>query len=39
MRIDFAFLRGLPAPDRSRVIFNDSFYPVISDHYGVLTEW
>lgn len=39
MRIDFAFLRGLPAPDRSRVIFNDSFYPIISDHYGVLTEW
>lgn len=39
MRIDFVFTQDMPAPKSSRVIFNDSFYPVISDHYGVLTEW
>lgn len=38
MRIDFVFA-GQPGPThRSRVIFNGDFYPVISDHYGVLTE-
>lgn len=38
MRIDFVFA-GQPGPThRSRVIFNGNFYPVVSDHYGVLTE-
>ena len=38
MRIDFVFA-GQPGPThRSRVIFNGDFYPVVSDHYGVLTE-
>ena len=39
MRIDFVFSREMPAPRSSRVIFNGTFYPVISDHFGVLTEW
>ena len=39
MRIDFVFCREMPAPKSSRVIFNGKFYPVISDHFGVLTEW
>lgn len=39
MRIDFVFCREMPAPKSSRVIFNGTFYPVISDHFGVLTEW
>ena len=39
MRIDFVFCREMPAPKSSQVIFNGKFYPVISDHFGVLTEW
>lgn len=38
MRIDFAFAAQPGATRSSRVIFNGDFYPVISDHYGVLTE-
>ena len=38
MRIDFTFAAQPGATRSSRVIFNGDFYPVISDHYGVLTE-
>lgn len=37
-RIDLALTRGTVGTCRSRVIFNGAFYPVVSDHYGVLTE-
>lgn len=38
MRIDFTFTNQPGATARSRVIFNGAFYPVVSDHFGVLTE-
>lgn len=38
MRIDFIFTDALGTTLSSRVIFNGSFYPVISDHRGVLIE-
>ncbi len=37
-RIDFALTRGTKGTRSSRVIFNGDFYPVVSDHYGVLTQ-
>ena len=38
MRIDFTLTDAPGRTLRSRVIFNGAFYPVISDHFGVLTE-
>lgn len=38
MRIDFAFTNHPGTTLSSRVIFGGDFYPVISDHFGVLTE-
>lgn len=38
MRIDFAFSNRPGHTARSRVIFDGAFYPVISDHFGVLTH-
>lgn len=37
-RIDFVLTRGTGETLSSRVIFNGDFYPVVSDHYGVLTK-
>lgn len=38
MRIDYTLTDAPGRTLRSRVIFNGAFYPVISDHFGVLTE-
>jgi len=37
-RLDDCFAAQPGRTLRSRVIFNGSFYPVVSDHFGVLTE-
>lgn len=38
MRIDYIFTDSPAAIQSSRVIFNGSFHPVVSDHFGVMVE-
>ncbi|MGL5249719.1 MAG: endonuclease/exonuclease/phosphatase family protein [Enterovibrio sp.] len=38
LRLDFVFANQPVGVKRSRTIFTGDFYPVISDHFGVLTE-
>lgn len=38
MRIDYIFTDSPAAICSSRVIFNGSFHPVVSDHFGVIVE-
>ncbi|MEG0996309.1 MAG: hypothetical protein RSC91_11200 [Clostridia bacterium] len=38
MRIDYILTNRDGLTASSRVIFNNSFYPVVSDHFGVLVQ-
>lgn len=38
MRIDYIFTDSLSRICSSRVIFNGDFYPVVSDHFGIVVE-